>query len=164
MISNLRVSAFSWSPVAATQSVHWAVHYGVIKYLSIPAPLDNSQWEGSLNIRMTSPVSQFSARLVRMSRLSPAIGVSKVKSCQPAAASYQVISVVQQPTILTRNPEQAEENIVEQKVETVTPIAPAPLPPLPSKRWEMQSAVKIPSVNISITNSSESWKDSSTVI
>ena len=105
---------------------------------------------------MTSPVSQFSARLVKMSRLSSAIGVSQVKSCQPGASTtYQVISVVQQPIIVTRNTEQAEENIVEQKVESVTPIALSPLPPLPSKRWEMQPTVKIPSVNISITDSSQ---------
>ena len=104
---------------------------------------------------MTSPVSQFSARLARMSRLSPAIGVSQVKSCQPASPSYQVISVVQQPIIVTRNTEQAEENIVEQKVETVTPIALSPLPPLPSKRWEMQPTVKLPSVDISIAESSQ---------
>merc|ERR1712018_524500 len=54
-----------------------------------------------LHIKMTSPVSQFSARLVKMSRLSPAIGGSHVKSCQPGASStYQVISVVQPPIIV----------------------------------------------------------------
>ena len=88
--------------------------------------------------------------------MSPAIGVTQVKSCQPGASTtYQVISVVQQPPIIVaRKPEEAEENIVEQKVEAVTPII-ASLPPLPSKRWEMQSAVKIPSLNISITDSTQ---------
>ena len=105
---------------------------------------------------MTSPVSQFSAHLVKMSRMSTAIGVCQVKNCQPgASANYQVISVVQPPPIiLTKKTEAAEENIVEQKVETVTSIV-AALPPLPTKRWEMQPAVKIPSVNISITDSTQ---------
>ena len=96
---------------------------------------------------MTSPVSQFSARLVKISRMSTAIGVSQVKTCQ-------VISVVQPPIIVTKKTEDALENIVEQKVETVTPII-AALPPLPSKRWEMQPPVKIPSMNISITDSTQ---------
>ena len=104
---------------------------------------------------MTSPVSQFSARLVKMSRMSPAIGVTQVKSCQPGASTtYQVISVVQPPIIVAKKTEETEESIVEQKVEAVTPII-ATLPPLPSKRWEMQPAVKIPSVNISITDSTQ---------
>ena len=84
---------------------------------------------------MTSPVSQFSARLMRMSR---------------SATNYQVIS----PIIVSQKAEETKENIVEQKVESVTPLM-AVLPPLPSKRWEIQPRVKIPSVNISITDSSQ---------
>ena len=101
---------------------------------------------------MSSPASQFSAKLV--SKMSTAIGVSRVKSCQPASASYQVISAVQPPiTILTRKPPESTENIVEQKVETVTSLS--ALPPLPSKRWEIQPSVKLPAVNISETNSTQ---------
>merc|ERR1712154_34933 len=115
----------------------------VSKYLSHPGHglSGNLQISSSLDIRMTSPVSQFSARLVRMSRLG-----------QPGAAAtnYQVIS----PIIVNQKAEETKENIVEQKVESVTPLM-AVLPPLPSKRWEIQPAVKIPSVNISITDSSQ---------
>ena len=53
------------------------------------------------------------------------------------------MSVVETARVEAKKPVEVAEDISEKKVELVTPLG-----PLPSKRWEMESKVKIANVSI----------------
>ena len=53
------------------------------------------------------------------------------------------MSVVETARVEAKKPVEVVEDISEKKVELVTPLG-----PLPSKRWEMESKVKIANVSI----------------
>merc|ERR1739845_136320 len=89
-----------------------------------------------LHIKMSTAVQKLSGQVVKMSRMSHLKG------------SHQVICEVQVPIVYSKKSDQAPENIVEKKVEIVTPLG-----PLPSKRWEMESKVKMPAVSLDLLDS-----------
>lgn len=89
-----------------------------------------------------SPISKISSQIVNVSRLSSAVGVSRVKS--PALASLQVIPAPAPVTIYEKQTESSQDDQVEVLHQSL------PLTKLPKKRWETEHESKIRVSNVSI--------------
>lgn len=89
-----------------------------------------------------SPISKISSQIVNVSRLSSAVGVSRVKA--PALASLQVIPAPVPVTIYEKQTESSQDDQVEVLHQSL------PLTKLPKKRWETEHESKIRVSNVSI--------------